>query len=113
MGRDTPCQVKIWSSVKIQFILQHLLYSSCRCALLRDLKLRDLLLRSITTGVRGALANGASTMNMSLVCFMRMVVEELDELVWINLHAHIGTLAPYLIRALQGLFSLHVELGLP
>ena len=40
-------------------------------------------------------------MNMSLMGFMRMVVEELDELVWINLD--IGILALYLIRALQGL----------
>ena len=40
-------------------------------------------------------------MNVSLVGFMRMVMEELDELVWINLD--IGTLALYLIRALQEL----------
>ena len=50
-----------------------------------DLEFGDLLLGSIARGVRGCVANCPFRMRYMLVCFMRVVVESLDELIWVDL----------------------------
>ena len=67
------------------------MYSIRRCPLLRDPKLRNLLLRGIARRVRSALADGAGTVYVALVSLMGVFLEKLDDLIGIDLG--IGTLA--------------------
>ena len=81
-----PSKVEIRLAIQIQLILEHLVYGIGWCTLMWDLELGDLLLGSIARRIWSSLANTSFAMNVTLACFMGVIMKSLDDLIWIYLY---------------------------
>lgn len=80
-----PSEVQIWSSVQVQFILQHLVDCFRWCSLLGDSEFENLLLAGITSRIWSDGGGCALGLDMMLVGFGWVVMDILDEGVRVDL----------------------------